>query len=85
MEPINKVFSPISVLTCLYNELLISKQVSFKLEKVLTVNSKISSVSSNKSGISHFDFIFNVSGYGALKLYQDDSLRAKSFPFSSYR
>ena len=70
-SPLTKVFSPSHILNSLSQDLR-SSSVRFRLEKVISICSSTTTLRSCASGNIGYDYIFNVAGPGALRLYQQD-------------
>lgn len=70
-SPLTKVFSPGHILNQLTIDLQ-SSLVNFCLEKVRSICSSTTTLLTHASATVAYDYIFNVAGPGALRLYQQD-------------
>ena len=72
-SPKTAVFSPSSILHALVSDLIKSERVAFQKHTVYSVDPSSTCIASSLSTLEHYDFIFNVSGPGALKIFQQIS------------
>jgi len=70
-SPLTKVFSPYHILNSLSLDLRASS-VNFRLEKVSSICSSTTTLVASSLGAITYDYIFNVAGPGALRLYKQD-------------
>ena len=72
-SPQTCVFSPSSILNRLKEDLILSGRVSFVISEVIGFKLDKTSLESRNGCFSSYDYIYNVSGPGALKLFQSVS------------
>ena len=69
-SPKTGVFSPSDILNSLVSDLIASGRVVFNNETVYSLDPTTMRIDSPSNSLDRYDFIFNVSGPGALKIYR---------------